>query len=423
MKASIKQHFHWIIAIVVFLEIVVFGGTINSVSVYLIPITESLGVTRGEYALADTPYSLVSFFSTLICGTLVTRFGQKKLTIFSLLVCAGALVIRSMSQNLTVYMLSVILFGIGYGASYTAMAVRVIKLWFHKHQGLVLGAVSMASGLGGSIMTPFLTGIIVASDWRTALLVSAGILFATAMLFLIIRDKPEEMGLEAYGINEIQPDKNKKQVQDHWPGFPAKVLYRRPLFYLMCLATLLSCACVYLTSSVVTPYFQDLGYSPEEAAGFNSVLMLVLAFAKLALGWLSDRVGGKPIAVICMIFAAAGQWMLATATGPVMGYIGVSMFAVGLSVSTILIPLVSLPLFGYHGSTEVNSVFISMASLAGVISTPICNLIYDRVGTYSYTFRGAAIMDLVVLGMYLLMFSMAKGEKKQYYAQEEKNDY
>ena len=55
MKASIKQHFHWIIAIVVFLEIVVFGGTINSVSVYLIPITESLGVTRGEYALADTP--------------------------------------------------------------------------------------------------------------------------------------------------------------------------------------------------------------------------------------------------------------------------------------------------------------------------------------------------------------------------------
>lgn len=421
MKASIKQHFHWIIAVVVFLEIVVFGGIINSFSVYLIPITESLGVTRGEYALADIPYSLVSFFSTLIFGSLISRFGQRKTTFCSLMLCAGALIIRSIAQNLMVYSVSVILFGIGYGACYTAMAVRTIKLWFHKHQGLVLGVVSMASGFGGSLMNTLLTKIIVVYDWRAAMVVSAGILVTTAAIFLVVRERPEQMGLEAYGINEIHHGNNKKRVEDNWPGFPVKVLYRRPLFYLMCLTTLLSCVCVSLTFSVVTPYFQDLGYSPEAAASFNSVMMLTLAFAKLGLGWLSDRIGGKPVAVICMAFAAVGQWMLATVTDSVAGYVAVSLFSVGVAVSTIVIPLVALPLFGYHGSTEANCIFISMASLAGMISTPLSNLIYDRVGTYSYTFQGAAIMDLVIIGLYLLMFAMAKGEKKRYYSQIQKS--
>ena len=423
MKTNLKKRFHWILAVVVFLEMIIFGGIINSVSVYVIPITQSLGVTRGAYSLAGMPYSLVSFFSTMICGSLFSRVGQCRLTVCSLLLCAVALVIRSLAQDLGMYTVSMILFGIGYGACFTAGAVRLIKLWFHRHQGLILGFVSMASGLGGSLMTMLLTKIIVISSWRMALLFSAGLLVLTAIMCLIIRDRPEQMGLTPYGENELHPGKNQKHEQDNWPGFPAKVNYRRPLFYLMCLTTVLSCICVYLTSSVVTPHFRDLGFSPEEAASFDSVLMFILAFAKLGLGWLSDRIGGKPVAVICMIFAAVGQWLLAGATDAATGYVAVSLFSVGLSMSSIVIPLVALPLFGYHGSTEVNSVFISMASLAGVISTPICNLIYDRVGTYSYTFRGAAIMDLVVLGMYLLMFSMAKGEKKRYYAQEEKNDY
>ena len=417
MKAIIKHNFHWIIAVVVFFEIIIFGGIINSVGVYVIPITESLGVTRGEYALAETPYSLVSFLSTLICGRMVPRFGQRNMTFFALILCSGALVMRSLAQNLMVYSMSVILFGIGFGACYTAMAVHIIKQWFHRHQGLVLGFASMASGLGGSFMNVLLTKIIVTSSWRTALFVSAGILVVTAVVFLVVRDRPEQMGLEPYGRNDFRPGKSQKHAEDNWPGFSKKVLYRRPLFYVMCITTLLSCVCVYLTYSVVTPYFRDLGYSPEAAASFNSVMMLVLAFAKLGLGWLSDRIGGKPVAVICIFFAAVGQWMLATVTSPVAGYMAVSLFAVGLSVSTIVIPLVALPLFGHQGSTEVNSVFISLSSLAGIISTPMSNLIYDRIGTYSYTFQGAAILDVVIIGLYLVMFAMARGERKRYYAQ------
>ena len=268
-------------------------------------------------------------------------------------------------------------------------------------------------------MTLVLTKIIVISNWRVAMMFSAGVLVLTAVLYLIVQEKPEHMGLTPYGENDHHPGKYQKHEHDNWPGFSARENYRRPLFYLMCLTTMLSCVCVYLTSSVVVPHFRDLGFSPEKAASFDSVLMLVLAFAKLGLGWLSDRIGGKPVVVICMAFAAVGQWLLAGAANAVTGYVAVAMFSVGLSMSTIVIPLVSLPLFGYHGSTEVNSIFISMASLAGMISTPVSNLIYDRLGTYSYTFRAAAALDVFVLGLYLLMFVMAKREKKRYFAQKE----
>lgn len=414
MRKGIRKHFHWVIAAVVFLEMIVFGGIINSVNVYVIPITESLGVTRGAYSLAGLPYSLVSFLSAMVCDSLFSRIGQRRLTVGSLLISAAALVMRAFAKDLTVYTFSMVLFGIGFGACFTAGAVRIIKLWFHRHQGLVLGAVSMASGLGGSLMTAVLTKIIVISNWRHALLFSAGLLVLTAIVYLTVRDRPQQMGLKPYGEGTLSSERNNKRLEDNWPGFPGKVIRRRPLFYLMCLTTLLSCTCVYLTSFVVVPYFQDLGYSAEKAASFDSVLMLVLAFAKLGAGWLSDRIGGKSVAVICMIFAAAGQWMLAGVTQPIAGYVAVSLFAVGLCMASIVIPLVAQPLFGYRGSTEVNSVFISMASLAVMIATPTSNLIYDSLGTYRYTFLGAAILDIFVIGLYFLMFAMARREKKRY---------
>ena len=48
MKRIIRQNYHWVIALLAFLEMIVFGGLLNSASVFIIPISETLGVTRGS---------------------------------------------------------------------------------------------------------------------------------------------------------------------------------------------------------------------------------------------------------------------------------------------------------------------------------------------------------------------------------------
>ena len=180
----------------------------------------------------------------------------------------------------------------------------------------------------------------------------------------------------------------------------------------MCLATLVTCVMLYLTSGVVIPHFQDQGFSPADAAMYQSVYMLALAVAKLLCGALCDKIGSKPVTIMCMIGAAAGQGILGVTADPVLCYVGILLFAAGLCMSSIMIPLLAAPLFGYQACLSVNGMFLAMASLASIFSSPISNLFYDKLGSYCPVFRVAAVIDCVLIGVYFLMFAMAKRERR-----------
>lgn len=418
MRKIIRQNYHWVIALLAFLEMIVFGGLLNSASVYIIPISETLGVTRGSYSLATIPYSITCTVGTMFSGYLFQKFGYKRSAIVSLILVAISLVLTATCKTLAGFCFSKILMGMGYGVCFTAGAVRIVKDWFFKHQGLVVGIVSMSSGLGGSLLTIILAALIEDYSWRTANMVSAAVVALIAVSYLLLKDRPEEMGLKPFGYGSAPEKKKKVRQEDHsWPGFSFQELLRHPLFYVMSASTLITCVLLYLTSGVVIPHFQDQGFSQAEAAMYQSVYMLALAVAKLLCGALCDRIGPKPVSIICMICAVLGQGILGVTADPVLSYVGIILFAVGLCMSSIMIPMLAAPLFGYQACLSVNGIFLAMASLASIFSSPISNLFYDRLGSYCPVFRVAAIINAVMVAVYFLMFAMAKREQALYESQ------
>ena len=416
MKA-LKRHYHWVIALIVFIEMIIYGGFLNAGSVFIVPITESLGLNRGDYSLALMPRGIVGFFSTLVTGFLFHKFGYRKCAIVSLLTFTAGLVLLAAAQDLTVIGISNGILGLSYGVCTTAGAVRIMKSWFHKHQGLMLGVVSMATGVGGSIMSMTLTEIIVASSWRYAYIFTAFLVAVLALLYLLLRDKPEQMGLLPYG-DEKRP--GNKQTADaahtEWAGHTLQEILREPQFYLMAFCTFVSCTTVYLTFHVVVPHFQDGGYSASEAAGFHSILLLFLSGTKLAGGWLSDRIGAKRVTLLCAACAAAGQFLLADVSNLPLCYVGLILFSMGLLATTITVPLLTMPLFGYRAFGSITGIFLAMISLGSMVAGPIVNLFYDWLGSYSPVFRVAALIDIVLIGLYLLLFYLCEKEKKQFLA-------
>lgn len=419
MWKAVKQHYHWIIAVLVFIETIIFGGLLNSANVFMIPVCETLEQTRGNYALAMIPYNIVSFLSNMCSGYVFNRFGFKKSSIFCLILIAASLVMTAMSRTLLMFSISKAILAIGCGVCFTAGSVRIVKDWFWKHQGLVMGAISMASGLGGSLMTILLTKIIEIRSWQAATLAAAGMIGLVAVSYLLIKDKPEQKGLKPFGYHTPEKAKKKVREQDHdWPGYSMKELLRHPVFYVMILCTLASCCFLYMVSGVVVVHFQDIGYSPSEAANFQSVLMLSLAVAKLAAGGLCDKIGAKPVAILCMLCAAAGQLIMGSTAQPALCYVGVILFSVGLCMTSILIPLLASPLFGYRACISVNGIFLSMASLGNLIGNPVTNMLYDRLGSYNPVFRMAAVCNVIVIGVYLILFTLAKRDKKKFFEEE-----
>ncbi len=422
MIRVLKKHYHWVIAFLAFLEMVLYGGLLNCASIFIIPISESLNVSRASFASASIPYTLVCSIGTMLSGNLFHRFGYKKCAILSLIIVAISYVVTAFSTNLTMYMISKLLFGLGYAACFTAGAVRIVKDWFHKHQGLVVGAVTMSSGLGGALMTVVLTDIMERSDWRTASLVVAGLVAAMTVLYLLIKDKPEQMGLKPFGFGEIPKKTSKKTaIQHDWPGYETKELLHHPFFYLMLLCTIASCVCIYVASSVVVPHFQAQGFTAAEAAGMQSFVMLVVGAAKLVCGGLSDRLGPKPVTVFCMICAIAGEWLVSMSTDPVICYAGCFILSIGMCMTSLMVPLLAAPLFGYRSFMSANGIFMAMCSLASMISGPISNHCFDTTGSYVPAFRIAALVNVGVLLLYFVLFALANREKSRYFAEHPDN--
>ncbi len=409
MKTAIRKHYHWVIAAIVFSTMIVYGGLINAIGIYTVPITEAFSVGRGAYSLAGLPYGLFSIVSTLLTGALLPKLGYKRLTVYSLIATALGYFSIAVATGLVGHAIGRGLIGLGYGMCFTAGSVWIIKKWFHKHLGLVLGIISMASGLGGSIMSFIFSRLLVALGWRTALLISSLLPILVAVLFLFIYNAPEDISLKPYGFGQLATKQIRKE--NLWVGHTLKELYKHPLFYLMCFATLLSNVCVYTTSAVMNPHFQDNGYSQTAAANYDSVLMLTLACFKLLMGWVSDRFGAKPVAILCLACSAVGQWLLSNVSDPAIAYIAVVIFSAGLCLTSVALPLIAMPLFGTKGSTEINSIIVAMVSLASLITPPICNYIYDLIGTYSPSFKVASILEIILIGIYFIMFALAKKDR------------
>lgn len=414
MFKYIKKHYHWIIAVVLFIIMAIRGGAGNNLSgLHLIPVTNALGITRAEYSLAAMPSAIIGMLSTMVSGALILKFGYRSLLTVFLVILAASYALMGYAQNYLTFLIGYALLGTAAGICGDAGATRVISTWFHKHRGAVLGVVSSATGIGGSIMCIFQSAAIEKSGYRASYYLVAILLVVCAVMALfLVRSHPAKMGLLPYGDGARIAHK-KREHDDHWHGMDMKHLWRRPAFYMMLFGTLICCFIPYLAFSVIIPHLQDKGLSATEASSLQSLLLLFLTGAKILAGFLCDSIGARKVALLCMSCCVASMVLLSVTTGIAMSAAILVLYAMSLPLVTIIIPLLAVSLFGYQAQAQYTGIFLSMVSAASMAAAPVTNAIYDAVGTYDHTFRiGAGLMVLLML-FYLLMFRLADKDRKK----------
>jgi len=424
MKEKIRANYHWIIAAVALVEMMVWGGIGNNInSLYVIPVTESLQISRGSFSLVMSLSSLMGFLSTMISGVLFLHFGYRKLIVMGLGIAGlGFCFLLGSGSNLAMIGFGVAIYGLCGGVCSTAGVTKIIGDWFHRHRGFVLGLVSASTGIGGSLFCVLLTDLMEKYGWRTSYRVSGIILLVTCLLMLLtVRNRPDDLQLRPYGEGQL-PDKKRHRgghSEDNWPGFALKELVKKPTFYLMMAMTLFGCLALYLAFYVVVPHMQDCGLTAAQAATVQSVMLLGLSVAKLLSGWLSDVIGPKWVTVLCMAFGVVGLWLLADVHGMTQALVVISIYTVSLPLTTITVPLLATELFGYRAHDTAVGLFLSMISVGGMLASPIVNMAYDVLGSYDPVLRVAAVLGVVVIALYVLLFVWAKRDRRIWQAQWE----
>lgn len=413
MNAKIKNQYYWIIALVAVIQMTVSGGVLNSIGgLFLIPVTETLGITRGQFSLAGSVQSLVAFFCSLISGVLFIKFGFRKLVTVCLLLTAVGLGLMSGSRNMAMLCAGFVMLGTCSGFCTTIGSTRLVGSWFRKHHGLVLGIVTAFSGIGGSIFSLILSGVIESSGWRKSYLVAAGFFVASALLvFLVVRSRPEDLGMKPYGEGFVPKNNRRRKSDDHWEGFCMEELVKKPVFYLMIVGTFLSCGCPYMVFSVISPHIQDCGMGAEFGAKVQSLVLFALAGAKLGFGFLSDRIGVKTTTMISLIASSVSLVLMATITTPATACVAAVVYAIGLTLTGIAAPLLTTALFGYQAGSKAIGVIQSMVSASCMVAGPLCNMLRDRLGSYVPVFWGTAVVSIAVIAVYMVIYTMSAKER------------
>jgi len=419
MFKLIKKHYHWIIAVVLFLLMAVRGGAANNLSgLHLIPVTEALDISRAQYSLAGSASAVAAMLTTLMSGYLILHYGYRTLLPIFLLLGAGSYALMGTANNYLWFFIGYTMLGVMNGICGEAGATRIVSVWFHKHRGTVLGLISSATGLGGSVMCIVQTAAMERGTYRASyFLVAVLFVICAAMALALIRSHPSKMGLLPYGDGE-RLNYKKREHDDHWHGFAMKQILRRPTFYMMIVGTLLSCVFVYVAFTVVVPHLQDKGLSATQSSSMQSVLLLSLTGAKILAGYLCDAIGARKVSVICIGLNAAALVLFTVTTGFASALAAIIVYALALPIVSITIPLLANSLFGYQAQAEYTGIFIAMVSAASIVASPISNAIYDKIGTYSPVFLAAAALSVPLMAMYLLMYRLADKDRTKLEAEE-----
>ena len=417
LKDRIHKHYHWIVFLAVFLEFTIAIGLANNLyGLFLIPVTEGLGISRSTFSLAPSIKYLLAFCSNLIFGVLYHRYGYRRVATMALICVTLAYIGYGTAQNVLPFYLGAVVIGLVEPFYATAATSRIINDWFHRHQGTILGVVLAASGLGGSLFSVILTGIMQHSSWRTAMLLSAGLfLLSAVMVGFLVPDLPKKIGLQPLGDEQDRQAERKKHTKNvqEWVGVPLKQLRSRPHFYLMLLGTFLISFITYGMYTVIPAHVEDQGMSQSVAALIQSAMFLLLAGAKVLEGAFSDKFGAKRVMLICLVCNVISMVVLAFIRTPWMSILGVTIFALPFAIPSIMLPVLTAEMFGRHDYGTIIGLQLAMVSLSGVVAGPAVNISYDILGTYTPAFLFMAALGVVTMAVYLFAFHGAEREKQR----------
>lgn len=374
-------------------------GQTASVSVFVDPMIDELGISRSQLTTAYLLGTLVGAAAMPWVGRALDRFGVRR-TMAAIGAVFGA-VLLSLSAATGLLGLTAGFVGIrmaGQGAL-SLTATTAVALWFVRRRGLAVGIVGAVGSAGISLAPVLLERLITATDWRTAWAIEGLVIWAVVVPVAVfgMRDRPASLGQVPDGT-PLPPG----SASPDW-GVTRAVAMRTGFFWVLtagvAAAGMLSTALAFHQISLLgerglTAVEAAANFLPQTAAGL---------LATLAIGALVDRVSPRGLTAACMLALAAGlTWGVVVAPGlSAIGY-GLTVGAAGGSIRAL--EAAALP--RYYGTAHVGSIrgFVMAVSVASTAFGPLLfALVFDATGSYTPALLGTALIPLLVAAAAVLV--------------------
>ena len=411
-------NYKWVIVAASFLMVFTCLGFCSSTKSFFIgPITENLGVDRSVYSINDSLRFITVAIVNLFFGTLVTKFGPRKLIAAGFLSLISSMLCYALATNVVLLYLGGILLGIGLSWTTTTMVGYVINIWSKENKGTIMGAVLAANGVGGAVAIQIVSPIIESKGdtpgYKLAYFVIAAILFCVGTLIVtLFRNKPKNA---SESLTAAIP--HKKRRGQSWVGMEFSKAKRTWFFWG-------ALSCIFFTgfvlqaiNGVAVQHMKDVGLDAEYVSTVWSCHSLALACFKFLTGFIYDRKGLRTTVNICSITAVFVMIALAlvtpTPTGKVLALVYALFSSLALPLETIMLPIYANDLFGEKAFKKTLGLFVSVNTAGYALAAPLMNLCYDLLKSYTLgLYISGGIMVIIIIALQFIITHANKAKKQ-----------
>lgn len=378
----VQSQYRWVIVAAGGLLSCVAIGSMFSLPVLLQSVARDTGWSVTGVSSAMTIGFLALAVGSMAWGTLSDRFGPRFVVLAGSVLLAASLALASRMTSLVGFQLVFgLLVGLGTAAIFAPMMACVTG-WFDTHRGLAVSLVSAGMGVAPMTMSPLAALLVTSYDWRTTLLIIAGI--AAVLMIpaaLLVRRPPALSGGPA-----AQADMPETMTV-------GQVLRSPP--FLVLVATNFFCCAIH-----AGPIFHTVSYAVTcgiplmAAVSIYSLEGLAGLGGRIAFGLAGDRLGVKRVIVAGLLIQSGGAMAFIFARDLGTFYAVAAVFGF---VYAGVMPLYAVLARENFPLRMMGTVIggTAMAGSLGMATGPLVGgLIYDSFASYRWLYVGSSVVGL-----------------------------
>ncbi|MDE0528286.1 MAG: MFS transporter [Truepera sp.] len=391
----------WLLGAAVAVQVLPASFLMHSYSAYAVVMQPEFGWSITVFATAFSAQQVAGGFLGPFQGWLLLRFGPQRMIRVGLVIFALGLALLSQVRDLPLFYIALLIASFGGSlGGFLSLNTAVVN-WFIRHRSLALAMIQIGVSVGG-LIAPAIAWSLTTQGWRFTALASAVLTLLVGLpLTILIRDRPEDLGLVPDGTPIAAKRPTPVEVE-----FDAREALRTRAFWFLSLGQMLSLIVVSAVLAHLVLYLsEEANFTLALAATMVMVITASTIFGQLASGFLGDSLSlsKRTIATLAMFGHAGALLMLAyAATLP-----WVVAFAVvhGLS-SGLRGPALEALRADYFGRRSFAQIlgFASPLITIGAIAGPlIVGFFADNLGSFKPGF--AVVAGLALLGSVFFMLA------------------
>ncbi len=380
-----KQNYGWVIVGAGAVMTGVTMGSMFSLAVFLQPMAEATGWSRGGISSAMTIAFLCMGVAGFGWGALSDRYGPRLVVLIGSVLLGVGVILASRARGLLEFQLVYGgMVGIAAGSMFAPL-MGTVTGWFTTHRSLAVSLVSAGMGVAPMTISPLARWLVSTYDWRTAQL-TIGILALVLMLpaALLVRRAPAAARMAGPAV-------------DDGPAMTVRqALTSRPFIVLA--ATYFACCAAHSGPIFHTvSYAIGCGLPVMAAVTIYSVEGLAGLGGRLLLGLLGDRFGAKPVLIggLLVQALAAGSYLLAGGLGQF--YLVAVIFGAAYGGVMPLYSVLARQYFGVRIISTVIGAAGMISSLGMALGPAVGGWIFDQFNGYGWLYIGSLAIGVVAV--------------------------